>query len=51
MAEPPNQRPGGATRRKKSVMGLQRAVTDRASFIRELQRVARGRLDKRSPER
>jgi hypothetical protein len=37
---------------KKSVMGLQSvSVRDRKSFIRELQRAARGRLDKRSPKR
>jgi hypothetical protein len=36
-------------RHKKSVTGLQRAVRERGSFIRELQRAARARLDKRSP--
>jgi hypothetical protein len=36
---------------KKSVMGLQKRVRDRGSFVRELQRAARDRLDKRSPKR
>ncbi|MBN1527851.1 MAG: hypothetical protein JW895_02255 [Thermoleophilaceae bacterium] len=43
------ENPGAKAPRKKSVMGLQRVARDRGSFIRELQRAARARLDKRSP--
>jgi hypothetical protein len=45
--QPPREREP----RKKSVMGIQRVVRDPKSFMRELQRAARGRLDKRSPDR
>jgi hypothetical protein len=34
---------------EKGVMGNQRSNASRKSFLRELKRAARGRLDKRSP--
>jgi hypothetical protein len=35
---------------KKGVMGNQRLGSSRKSFVRELKRAARARLDKRSPQ-
>jgi hypothetical protein len=47
-AEQPPQPPKP---RKKGVMGSQRSGRTRESFLRELKRAARGRLDRRSPQK
>jgi len=45
--EPPQQPPPSDGKR---VMGNQRSEASRKSFLRELKRAARARLDKRSPQ-